>query len=143
MFSKVLIIFRFQDPGSLSACSLTQTMCIFINGSLSNLPNLWPCSKTSLLGILLQALHLLPWMRTLMPHCSAAEHTPSATLQLRRESLSQSYQHRPRFLCTDNSLLLQSCCRTGNTSLPASHDQHMAAFNSCLVSTCGFIRYTD
>lgn len=118
-------------------------MCIFINGPLSSLFNLWSCSKTSLPVILLQGLPLLPWMKTLTPLYSAAEHTPSATLQLRRGSLSQSYLHRTRFLYTDNILLLQSCCRAGNTSLPVSHDQLVAVFISSLVSTCGLIRNTD
>lgn len=140
MFGKTTVIFKFQDLGSLSACSSEQTMCIFINGLLSSLFNLWPHSKTSLPVILPQGPPLLPWKRTLTPLCSAAEHTPSATLPSRRGSLSQSCRHRTRLLCTDSSLLLQSCCRAGNASLPVSHDQHTAVFISSLVSTCGYVR---
>lgn len=118
-------------------------MFIFIYWSLSRLFNLWPCSQTSPLVSPLQGLPLWPWTRTLTLLCFAEEHTPSATLQSRRGSLSQSYRHSLRFLCTDNNLLLQSCCRAGNTSLPVSHDQLVAVFIFSLVSTCGLIRNTD
>lgn len=124
--------------------TLEHKLCAFfvLNGPLSTLFNLWPHSKTSLLGILLQGRPLLPWMRTLTSLCSAGERTPSATRQSKRGSLSQSYRRKPKFLCTDNSLSLQSYCRAGNTSLPVSHNQLLGAFISSLVSTCGLIRNT-